>query len=105
MAQVKEDFSKFCINCVEHKPFTNEEIILAQTSPTIFKYSGKQNANLFIALRSISSAFRERNIEFSANEWLDILDYANKLKLKLIIKPQIGTQTGIEMPGASRLSP
>ena len=27
MTQVKEDFSKFCINCIEQKPFTNEEII------------------------------------------------------------------------------
>ena len=32
MAQVKEDFSKFCINCIEHKPFTNEEIIAKRKS-------------------------------------------------------------------------
>ena len=32
MTHVKEDFSKFCINCVEHKPFTNEEIISKRNS-------------------------------------------------------------------------
>ena len=32
MAQVKEDFSKFCINCIEQKPFTNDEITSKRNS-------------------------------------------------------------------------
>lgn len=46
---------------------TQEEINLIMTSPSVFNYGGQSNTNLFLALKSISSEFRKRNVEFSEN--------------------------------------
>ena len=67
MTHVKEDFSKFCINCVEHKPFTNEEIISKRNSieqaVEIFDYIHSVD-NLKLAEKLANEIFkRNKNIK------------------------------------------